>query len=97
MFSLQGKRLTRAGVIAGLYTVTTLITMPIASGAIQIRLSETLTLLPLLFPEAIPALFIGCFLSNLLSGCALLDVVFGSLISLDAGISTYLFGKVLKN
>ena len=97
MFSLQGKRLTRAGVIAGLYAVTTLITMPIASGAIQIRLSEALTLLPLLFPEAIPALFIGCFLSNLLSGCALLDVVFGSLITLVAGILTCLFGKVLKN
>ena len=88
--------LARAGVIAALYTATSLIIAPIASGAIQVRLSEALTLLPLLFPEAVPALFIGCVLSNLITGCAPLDIIFGSLITLMAATSTCSVGLFVK-
>ena len=80
--------LARAGVIAALYTATSLIIAPFASGAIQVRLSEALTLLPLIFPEAVPALFIGCLLSNLITGCAPLDIVLGSMITLIAAALT---------
>ncbi len=90
------KKITRAGVIAGLYAVTSLITAPIASGAVQIRLSEALTMLALIFPEAVPALFVGCVISNLITGCAVFDIIFGSLITLLAGFLTYLVGKVIK-
>ena len=90
------KKITRAGVIAWLYAVTSLITAPIASGAIQIRLSEALTLLALIFPEAIPALFVGCMISNIITACALFDIIFGSLITLLAGCLTYLVGKCVR-
>lgn len=91
------KRLTRAGIIAALYTVTTLLTLPVASGAVQIRISEALTLLPLLYFEAVPALFVGCILSNLISACALPDIIFGSLITLFAAALTYFTGRIIKN
>ena len=87
----------RAGLIAGMYVVLSFITMTIASGAIQFRISEALTLLPLFFVEAIPALFVGCMLSNLITGCFLLDIVFGSLITLVASICTYFMGKIFKD
>ena len=97
MAKLSTKKLARAGVISALYVVLSLITFPVASGSIQFRLSEGLTLLPLFLPESVIALFVGCMLSNLITGCMILDVIFGSLITLLAGILTYLVGKIIKN
>ncbi len=91
------KMLTRAGVIAALYVVLTFIVLPVASGAIQFRPSEALTVLPLLFAESVPALFVGCMLANLIAGAAAQDVVFGALISLLAAALTLLSGRALKN
>ena len=91
------KIIVRAGLIAGLYVVLSLLTLPIASGAIQFRLSEALTILPLFFIEAVPALFVGCMLSNLISGCMLLDIILGSVITLVASILTYFTGKLVKS
>ena len=96
MAKLSTKKIAKAGVIAALYVVLSLITFPVASGSIQFRLSEGLTLLPLIIPESVIALFIGCFLSNLITGCMILDVVFGSLITLLAGVLTYFIGQVIK-
>ena len=94
---MNTKKLARAGIIASLYVILSLITFPVASGAIQFRLSEALCILPLLFIEAVPALFIGCALSNLITGCAIFDVIFGSVITLVAAALTFLFGKIIKN
>ena len=91
------RALARAGIIAALYVVLSLAVLPVASGAIQFRPSEALCLLPFFFPEAIPALFVGCALSNLITGCAIWDVVFGSVITLLAAILTYFSGKLIKN
>ncbi len=90
------KKLVRAGLIAGIYVVLSLITFPVASGAIQFRIAEALTILPLFFVEAIPALFIGCMLSNLITGCIILDVFLGSAITLIASICTFFVGKTIK-
>ena len=90
------KTIVRAGLIAGIYVVLSLITVPVASGAIQFRIAEALTILPLIFPEAIPALFVGCMLSNLITGCMILDVFLGSVITLFASLCTYFIGKVIK-
>lgn len=90
------KTIARAGVIAALYFVLTLAVLPVASGAIQFRISEALTLLPLFFPEAIPALTVGCVLSNLTSGCVVYDVVFGSAVTCLAAVLTFLSGKLFK-
>ena len=90
-------KLTRSSIICALYVVLSCVTLPISGGAIQLRIAEALTLLPLLYAESIPAIFIGCFLFNLLSGLPFYDVLFGSLITLLAGILTYLFGLLIKN
>ena len=95
--SKSTKILVRAGLISALYVVLSLITFPIASGAIQFRISEALTLLPLFFIEAVPALFVGCLLSNFITGCMVFDVLFGSLITLVASVLTYLTGRIIKN
>ena len=82
-------------IIAALYVVLTYLAsaMGLSSGVIQVRFSEALTILPVFTPAAIPGLFIGCLISNLLTGCALWDVIFGSLATLLGAIFTYL----LKN
>lgn len=96
MFGITTRQLMRAGIFAALYVVLSLAAFPIASGAIQIRIGEALTLLPLFFWESIPALFVGCFLINLITGCVWIDIVFGSLITLFAAIFTYFVGKLFK-
>jgi uncharacterized membrane protein len=83
--------LTQGAVIAAMYTVLTFVSdiFGLASGAVQLRISEALTVLPCFTPAAIPGLFIGCLLSNLLAGCALWDIVFGSLATLFAAFLTF--------
>ena len=61
----------------------------LASGAVQVRFSEALTILPFFTPAAIPGLTIGCLLSNILTGCALPDIVFGTLATLLGAIGSY--------
>lgn len=90
------KMIARAGVIAGLYTAISMLVFPLAGGAVQIRISEALCLLPLFFIEAIPALFIGCLVSNLILGLAVYDILLGSLITLLSAVLTYLIGKLIK-
>ena len=69
------KRICRAGVIAALYVALTYAFMPVSyQGIMQIRPGEALTILPLFFPEAVPALWIGCMLSNLASPFIVYDV-----------------------
>ena len=83
------RRLARGAVIAALYTALTLLLAPISYGQLQVRLSEALTLLPILLPETVPALAIGCLLSNILGGCTIFDIVFGTLATLMACLVTY--------
>lgn len=75
--------------IAAIYTVLTMVFAPISFGPVQFRVSEALCILPFFTPAAIPGLFIGCLLSNLLCGAAALDVVFGSLATLIGAIGAY--------
>ena len=95
MRSKRVKYITQAAMIAAIYVVLTLFisAFHLASGAIQIRISEALTVLPAFTPAAIPGLFIGCLISNLLSGGMLLDVIFGSLATLLGACGTYLLRK----
>ena len=78
------------GVIAALYVVLTIIAsaLGIASGAIQVRLSEALTILPVFTAAAVPGLTVGCVVANLVTGCAAWDVVFGSMATLLGAIGT---------
>lgn len=82
------RMMTRAGMVAAIYAALTLLLAPISFGPMQLRVSEALTLLPVLWPEAIPGLFIGCFLANLLGGYGIVDAVVGGLATLLAAILT---------
>lgn len=81
--------------IAALYIVLTFIAnaFGLANHAIQVRFSEALTILPYFTSAAIPGLYIGCLLSNILTGCALPDIVFGSLATLLGALGTYALRK----
>lgn len=91
----DARKLAVGGVIAALYVALTYIAavFGLASGAIQVRLSEALTILPVFTSTAVPGLTVGCVLANLLTGCAPWDVVFGSLATLLGAVGT----RLLKN
>ncbi|MGM0409513.1 MAG: QueT transporter family protein [Bacillota bacterium] len=86
---MKTKYLTRGALIAALYVVITYILTPISFGPLQFRLSEALTVLPILYPEAVPALFVGVLLSNIFGGLGLVDIIGGSLTTLIAAYFTY--------
>ena len=86
--STNTRTLVRAALIAALYTVLTLLLQPLSYGEVQIRFSEALTLLPILLPEAVPALAVGCLLANIVGGCTIFDIVFGTLATLLAALCT---------
>ena len=93
---LTTKRICRAAVIAALYVALTYAFMPFAFGPLQIRPAEALCILPLFFPEAIPALFVGCALSNLASPYLFFDVSIGAATTLLAAFASYLVGVYCK-
>ena len=87
--------MTQAAMIAAIYVVLTIFisAFHLASGAIQIRISEALTILPAFTPAAIPGLFLGCLISNLITGAMLPDIIFGSLATLLGALGTYFLRK----
>lgn len=87
------QELTTGAFIAALYVVLTYIAnaVGLASGVIQVRLSDILCVMPYFTPAAIPGLFVGCFLANLLTGCCALDMLVGSLATL---IGAYFARKI---
>lgn len=89
-------QLVIAAMIAALYVVLSLLSnaFGLASGAIQLRISEALTILPAFTSAAIPGLGIGCFLFNLLSGAAMPDVIFGTIATLLGAVGSRLLGKL---
>ena len=83
--------ITQAALIAAIYVVLTMIAagFDLASGMIQVRFSEALTVLPYFTPAAIPGLAIGCLISNIATGCLLPDVIFGTLATLIGAIGSW--------
>ena len=76
------KFLANAAIIAALYAALTVMISPISYGAVQIRLSEALVVLCLYTPAAIPGLFVGCFVANLIGPFGIADAVIGSFATL---------------
>lgn len=87
--------MAQASIIAAIYVVLTFIAnaFGLANYAIQVRISEALTILPYFTPAAIPGLVIGCLLSNILTGCILPDIIFGSFATLIGALGTYALRK----
>ena len=85
--------MAQAAAIAAIYVVLTMIFAPISYGEVQVRISEALTILPYFTPAAIPGLFIGCLISNILGGAVLPDIIFGSFATLIGAVISYLIRK----
>ena len=88
--------ITQAAVIAALYVVLVVIFNYISFGPIQCRVAEALTILPYFTPAAIPGLFIGCILANVIGGAVIWDIIFGSIATLIGAVFTYLLRKKSK-
>ena len=76
-----------------MYVALTLVFAPISYGAIQVRISEMLTILPMFTPAAIPGLFLGCLIANLIGGAIIWDIIFGSIATLIGAVFGYLLRK----
>ncbi|MFW5998140.1 MAG: QueT transporter family protein [Bacillota bacterium] len=86
---MKVKIITRIALIAAIYAVVTIILAPISYGHIQVRISEALTLLPFFLGyNAAVGIWLGCMLANIYGGLGLIDIIFGALISLIAGLFT---------
>ncbi|MCD6427713.1 MAG: QueT transporter family protein [Caldisericaceae bacterium] len=88
--------IARAGAIAALYVALTYLTYSFAYGEIQVRVSEALTVLPYIFPEAVWGVTIGCFIANIGSPFGPIDMIFGTSFTLIAALLTYWLGKTKK-
>lgn len=82
--------MTQAAMIAAIYVVLCIAFAPISYGGIQARIAEALTVLPFFTPAAIPGLFIGCLIANILGGSIVVDVIFGSIATLIGAVGTYM-------
>jgi len=83
----NARAITHAALIAAVYALLTVIFQPLSFGAVQLRIAEALTLLPLITPAATPGLFVGCLLANLLGGAVWYDILFGSVATLLAALA----------
>ena len=88
--------LVQAAMIGAIYVVLTILFQPFSFGQIQVRIAEALTILPVFTSAAIPGLFVGCLIGNILGGSILPDIIFGSLATLIGAIFTYLLRKQNK-
>ena len=88
--------IAQAAMIAAIYVVLTLIGASFSYGEVQVRISEALTILPAFTPAAIPGVFLGCLISNILGGCILPDIIFGSLATLIGAVFTWMLRNKSK-
>ncbi len=85
--------ITQGAVIAAIYVVLVVVFNYWSFGPIQFRIAEVLTILPYFTPAAIPGLFIGCIIANVMGGAVIWDIVFGSIATLIGAIGTYMLRK----
>ena len=81
--------IAHASMIAAIYIIVTWLFAPFGFGEIQVRISEALTILPAFTPAAVPGLFVGCLIGNILGGAILPDIIFGSLATLIGAVLVY--------
>jgi len=83
------KYITFSALIGALYAVLTVLLAPISYGPMQVRVAEAMTVLPFLFPQAIPGLYVGCMVANIWGGYGPIDIFGGSALTLIAALLTY--------
>ena len=87
------RRIAHGAIIAAVYVVLCIIFQPISYGPVQFRIAEALTIMPLFTPAAIPGLFVGCILANIIGQGVIMDVIFGSLATLIGAVLGYLLRR----
>lgn len=91
------KYLIYGAAIAAIYFVLTYAIAPFSYLLIQCRISEALSILPYFTTAAVPGLFVGCLVANLImmftAGLLPLDVIFGSLATLVAAYLAYIISR----
>ncbi len=92
------KFLASASLIAALYIALTYISMAFGldKNAIQLRFSEALVALAIISPAAIPGVTVGCLISNILTGCAPLDIALGPIATLAGALGAYCIGRLCE-
>ena len=95
MVQKKTKTLVTGAIIAALYVVLTFLAnvFGLASGVIQVRISEALNVLVCFTGAAVPGVTVGCLLANLLTGGIVMDVIFGTLASYIGAFGGYLLRK----
>jgi len=88
MVSKHIRYVSTAGLIAAVYALLSVVFMPISFGVYQVRIAEALTVLPFLTSAAVPGLYVGCVVANVIGGMGWLDIVIGPLLTLAAAIAT---------
>ena len=92
------RSLALVGLIAAVYATVSLLSYPISFGPFQCRVSEALTVMPIILPEAVPGLALGCAIANLIgigaSPIGAWDILFGTLATLLAAICTRCLRRV---
>lgn len=79
---LSVRFITQSAAIAAIYVVLTVVFAPFSFGAVQVRISEALSILPMFTAAAVPGLFLGCILANWLGGAIVSDIILGSIATL---------------
>ena len=87
------RRVAQGAVIGALYVALTVAFAPISFGAVQLRVAEALTIMPMFARSAVSGLFVGCLLANMLGGAIPLDIIFGSLATLIGAAGGWLLRK----
>ncbi|MDI3312397.1 MAG: QueT transporter family protein [Thermoanaerobacterium sp.] len=87
------KKIVYGALIAAVYAAVTVALAPISYGQVQVRVAETLTIMPFFSSYSIFGLFVGCIIANMIGGNGIFDVVFGSLATLISAVITYYIGK----
>lgn len=95
MMNKKTRFLTQAAMIAAVYVVLTYLFAAFSFGEIQVRISEALTILPVFTPAAIPGLFVGCLVGNILGGAILPDIICGSIATLIGAWGTWKLRNLL--
>ncbi len=94
------RQITAAGVIAAAYAALSLVLASTTFGPVQCRVSEALTLLPVLSPAAVWGVTLGCAITNGVGAATgtnflgLVDLPVGTAATLLAAVATRLLGKI---
>lgn len=84
----SAKEISLAAMIAAMYAAITIATIEFSFSNVQVRVAEALTILPVFTPAAIPGLFVGCLVANIVGAASPYDMIFGPLATLAAAVLT---------